>query len=103
MVEIDHGQTYEQPDPARAELLNLRDQIDTVDRQLLSLLSQRVGLVHRVGEVKRAAGLPIKDAERERTKVDSLTTQGEEIGVPPHVVNRVWTALFETSYEIEEV
>lgn len=42
-----------------AELTALRDQIDEVDKALLSLLAKRLELVAEVGEVKSQYGLPI--------------------------------------------
>jgi chorismate mutase len=51
---------------AAAQLRELRDEIDAVDRNILELLAQRLRLVMRVGEYKRANNLAIYDAERER-------------------------------------
>lgn len=38
------------------ELLSLRDQIDSLDKQILKLISDRAGCAQRVAEVKTAAG-----------------------------------------------
>ncbi len=35
------------------ELSDLRDQIDSVDKRILELLSERLSLVEKVGEVKK--------------------------------------------------
>lgn len=51
---------------AATQLRELRDQIDAIDRNILELLAQRLRLVMRVGDYKRANGLAIYDAERER-------------------------------------
>jgi chorismate mutase/prephenate dehydratase len=39
-----------------ADLLTLREQIDSIDRQLLKLISSRAGCAQRVAEVKRGEG-----------------------------------------------
>jgi chorismate mutase/prephenate dehydratase len=43
-----------------------RDEIDAIDAELLSLLNRRVLLAREVGRRKRGAGLPLRDARRER-------------------------------------
>lgn len=45
----------------------LRIEIDRIDHEILGLLAERVSAVIRVGEYKRARGLPIYDPERERS------------------------------------
>lgn len=51
---------------AEAPKLNtFREQIDTVDIQILALLNQRVAIVHRIGELKKQKGLPIYVPDRE--------------------------------------
>ncbi len=42
-----------------------RSEIDEVDRELLRLLNRRARLAAKVGRLKRAAGLPFCDPERE--------------------------------------
>ncbi|MCA1816684.1 MAG: chorismate mutase [Acidobacteria bacterium] len=43
-----------------------RARIDELDDELLRLLNTRARLAVRIGMLKRRAGLPIEDAERER-------------------------------------
>ncbi|UCH62960.1 MAG: chorismate mutase [Fidelibacterota bacterium] len=43
----------------------LRREIDDLDRQLFSLLAQRMAVVRDIGGMKRAQGLPISDPVRE--------------------------------------
>jgi len=53
------------------DLKELREQIDGIDRQLVTLLEQRMAVSRSVGEYKAARGLPVLDAERERQLLDS--------------------------------
>ena len=43
-----------------------RAQIDEIDRELLRLLNRRASLAAQIGALKRRAGLPLYDADRER-------------------------------------
>ncbi len=49
-----------------------RTEIDELDRELLRLLNRRARLAMKVGALKRAAGLPCCDPERERTVLRDL-------------------------------
>jgi chorismate mutase/prephenate dehydratase len=57
------------PDPA---LLNLRAQIDAVDRELLELLNRRARLAQEVGEIKKREGSVVFRPEREAQVIDGL-------------------------------
>ncbi|MBP6900873.1 MAG: prephenate dehydratase [Burkholderiaceae bacterium] len=54
------------------ELLALRQQIDTVDRELLALLNRRAGLALEVGELKKKEGSVVFRPEREAQVIDGL-------------------------------
>jgi chorismate mutase/prephenate dehydratase len=60
------------PDSDDAALLALRAQIDSVDRDLLSLLNRRAGLALEVGEVKKRSGGVVFRPEREAQVIDGL-------------------------------
>lgn len=49
-----------------------RTEIDEVDRELLRLLNRRARLAIKVGALKRAAGLPCCDPEREMLVLSTL-------------------------------
>lgn len=49
-----------------------RSEIDEIDRELLRLLNRRARLAIKVGAIKRSAGLPCCDPERERIVLGKL-------------------------------
>ncbi len=51
-----------------------RAEIDETDRELLRLLNRRARLAMKVGALKREAGLPCCDPERERAVLKDLQT-----------------------------
>ena len=55
-----------------ATLLSLREQIDTVDRELLALLNRRARIALEVGELKKREGSPVFRPEREAQVIASL-------------------------------
>ncbi|MDE6282218.1 MAG: chorismate mutase, partial [Oscillospiraceae bacterium] len=59
------------------DLQSLRRDIDAIDRQLVELFRQRMDVTRRVGEYKKAKGIPVLDQERER---QVLQNKGELAG-----------------------
>jgi chorismate mutase len=55
------------------ELEALRADIDRIDREILSLIAERVRVVLRVGDIKRERGMKVYDPERERALLERLT------------------------------
>lgn len=58
--------------PPNPDLLALRQQIDTVDRELLALLNRRASLALVVGEFKKREGSVVFRPEREAQVIDGL-------------------------------
>ncbi len=52
------------------DLQALRGQIDDIDRQLVDLFRRRMDVTYRVGEYKRAQGIPVLDEARERAVLE---------------------------------
>lgn len=61
-----------EPTAAAPGLLALRQQIDSVDRDLLDLLNRRAGLALEVGELKKREGSVVFRPEREAQVIDGL-------------------------------
>jgi chorismate mutase/prephenate dehydratase len=60
------------PHPPGPDLLGLRTQIDSLDRELLALLNRRASLAQQVGEVKKKEGSVAFRPEREAQVIDGL-------------------------------
>jgi len=70
------------PALSEATLSDLRRQIDGVDEQLLGLLARRCGLVRRVQQLKRASGMPARNAGREREIFLRAGALARRLGMP---------------------
>ena len=55
-----------------------RAEIDTIDKQIIKLLEQRLQTVKNVGLCKQAMGKPVLDASRENSKLEALRGQTDE-------------------------
>ncbi len=63
---------------AKDHFQKLRDAIDRIDSEILSLLLKRRDIAVQIGEVKRVLNYPIYDAERERELLERLKGRVQE-------------------------
>ncbi|MEE1314467.1 MAG: prephenate dehydratase [Faecalimonas sp.] len=59
-------------------LQELREQIDTIDTQIVNLYQNRMELAKKVGEFKVASGKKVFDKQREKEKLAAVTSEVEE-------------------------
>ncbi|MFR4352177.1 MAG: prephenate dehydratase [Roseburia sp.] len=59
------------------DLLELRGEIDVIDRQIVELYQKRMGIAAQVAEYKIKAGKKVFDKERENAKLALLTALGD--------------------------
>lgn len=83
------------------ELQHLREEIDLVDKSLLSLLAKRMQLVAEVGEVKTRYGLPIYAPDREATMLASRRNEAQKMGISPDLIEDVLRRVMRESYTKE--
>lgn len=84
------------------ELQGLRNKIDSVDKQMLDLLEQRLALVEEVGQVKSRHGLPIYAPDREAAMLASRRAEAEQRGIPPQLIEDILRRTMRESYASEK-
>lgn len=83
------------------ELLELRQAIDDVDRQILELIARRVRLVLRVGDYKRERNIPVYDPSRERALFERLCKLAPA-PLEDTTVRRIFERLVDESRRLEQ-
>lgn len=68
------------PKTYQAQLGEIRDEIDAIDRQLLPLFLARMKCSERVAELKREAGAPVLNPQREQEILDRVREEAGEFG-----------------------
>jgi chorismate mutase/prephenate dehydrogenase len=63
-------------------LADVRADIETIDREVISLLARRVALGRRAGSVKRFAGVHIVDPIQEAAVLERARALAEAAGLP---------------------
>ncbi|MHA1784106.1 MAG: prephenate dehydratase [Candidatus Helarchaeota archaeon] len=76
----------------------IRDKISAIDEKLAKLLDERIGLVQKIGKLKKEKGLPIVDEEREREIYEKISRLNLK-----HIKNLKLVDIFEKIIEISVV
>ncbi len=78
------------------KLTELRNRIDELDSQLLSLLNARAEIVMQIQEIKRDMGLPPRSLERENAIVRQLRN-GNPGPLSNHAIKRIFKIIIRVS------
>lgn len=73
-----------------ADLAQCRGAIEDIDRRLVALLAERVALGRKTATMKRAAGLPILDPQREAEVIRRAVTTAREHDLPEEAIRQVF-------------
>ena len=82
------------------DINELRQQIDSIDRQIVDLYCKRMDVARAVGKYKQENNLPVLDSERERNllnKVAELAGKENEQGI-----RALYQVLLEQSRRLQE-
>lgn len=59
------------------DLLECRDKLDVIDKQIVKLFEERMDICGKVAETKIASGKAVYDAEREKQKLDAVSAMAD--------------------------
>lgn len=78
-------------------LTELREKITATDSQLLSLIAKRQTLTAKVAETKVKHHISVRDKTREEQLLLRLIKQGQECGLDPHFITKLFQVIIEDS------
>ncbi|QDP00534.1 bifunctional chorismate mutase/prephenate dehydrogenase [Thalassotalea sp. PS06] len=85
-----------------ADLSALREQIDEIDHQLLSLLAKRRKVTSQVGALKSKAGVAIFDPVREKALLASLRDKCKSYEVSTELIQDLFKRIMRDSYSSQD-
>jgi chorismate mutase/prephenate dehydratase len=83
------------------DLPDLRNRIDALDEQLLTLLSERAAVVESIGATKRSSGGPIYAPDREK-QVLARMRELNHGPLPDATIESIWRELMSGSFALEQ-
>ena len=83
------------------DISDWRKKIDELDRELVELLSQRAHAAHEIGKLKRSAGMPIYEPDRERSVFSNV--RGINPGpLPERDLLRIYERIMDVMRQIQK-
>src|SRR5512141_3234527 len=83
------------------DIADWRKKIDDLDRRLVQLLSERAQAAHEIGKLKKKAGMPIYEPERERS-VFELVQKTNPGPLPDRELLRIYERLMDVMRQIQK-
>src|ERR1035437_1328866 len=97
MTNPTHSEGAGAPTAPKPGLDHLRDQIDSIDKQLVELLAQRGRVVQQVIQVKQQHDLPTFHPAREENLISARRTQATQAGLDPDYVEDLFRTVLRHS------
>lgn len=82
-------------------LLDFREQIDEIDREIVDRLNRRFTIAREVAEYKRTSGTPMMQPDRMREVVDRVVALAGDGVVSKDIVRRLYELLTEETCRVE--
>jgi len=73
----------------------LREEIQSIDRELVELIARRTYVADTIAEVKDERGLPTTDEEQEQRVMDRAGENAEQFDVDANLVKAIFRLLIE--------
>lgn len=81
--------------PDEMSLAELREEIETIDRELVELIARRTYVAETVAQVKDERDLPTTDEDQEQRVMDRAGENAEQFDVDANLVKAVFRLLIE--------
>lgn len=85
-----------------SNMVELRAEIDELDRQLIALLVKRASYIDRAIDLKSAVGLQARIKTRVDEVVANVRTLAKAQGLDPNLAEALWTRIIDWSIAREE-
>jgi len=83
-------------------LEDLRNELSSIDRQIVELIAARQKVVGEIGDSKQISGRATRDYEREKDVLDMAREQAAGLGVDPNLAEEILTTLIRASLTHQE-
>jgi len=83
-------------------LEELRNELSSIDRQLVELIAERQKVVGEIGRSKQSTGRATRDYERERDVLEMARDQAKSLNVDPNIAEEILTTLIRSSLTHQE-
>lgn len=80
---------------------DVRTEIDRLDRELVRLLAERFGYVHRMSEIKTSPSEALVPARVDEV-LNRVSSEAAKVGLDPDLARTLWSRLIDWNIAFEE-
>ncbi|MET2986519.1 bifunctional 3-deoxy-7-phosphoheptulonate synthase/chorismate mutase type II [Aureibaculum conchae] len=84
------------------KLTGLREEITSLDKQLITLLSERMDVVENIGKVKKESNVAILQRTRWQEVIQGMLKEGEQHGLSEGFVEKIFKSIHQESIAHQE-
>ncbi len=84
------------------DLIELRKEIDQIDREFLDILSKRMKLIPKVAEYKKKNNIKRYQPEREKEVIELRKGLAKELNLNSDLVETIFKEIIKDAHKIEE-
>ncbi|MEI6191072.1 MAG: chorismate mutase [bacterium] len=88
--------------PKVLDIQELRQNIDRLDQEMLSVLARRMALIPKVAEYKKLNNVQRYQPGREKAVIESRRAIAEELNINPDLAEKIMKLIIEDAHRIEE-
>lgn len=85
----------------RESLAQMRAEIHAIDSEIIALLGRRMDVARRIGDYKRAEGLPVVQSERYSQLISQRTAQAAALNIDEDFIRGILAAIHEESVRLQ--
>ncbi len=83
------------------ELSNLRDDINSIDTDIIKLLTKRRNVSKEVVQFKESSVIPVRNKEREKEILNKLIEEGKKSGLDSHYITTIFNTILADSVRVQ--
>ncbi|WP_343154080.1 chorismate mutase [Buchnera aphidicola (Aphis aurantii)] len=84
------------------DLVDLRNEINNIDKKIVKLLAQRKKLVYKIAQSKIQNNQPIRDIDREKNLLSNLTNLGKKKNLNPDYITCLFKLIIKESIRTQK-
>lgn len=84
------------------KLDEVRMQIDEIDEKIVKLISGRIGLVSKMGRIKKQLRLTVKDTKREKEVLEHVTLLAKTVYVDEKLIRDIFHRIIAHARKIQK-
>ena len=85
------------------KLDQLRNKLDEIDEQIITLIAERQFNVEQIGNVKLSTNSPTRDYQREKQVINKVRNHATKQGLDPEIAQQIFELVIETSLSKQEI